>query len=64
MRDAKLAEGVGVKGRFDAAHLAAIHRHLFQDVYEWAGRTRDMPFTLSDGTIASEPTLPKACFER
>jgi cell filamentation protein len=26
---------------FDAAHLKAIHRQLFQDVYEWAGRTRD-----------------------
>ncbi|MEM9523700.1 MAG: Fic family protein [Pseudomonadota bacterium] len=25
---------------FDAAHLRAIHRHLFQDVYEWAGQTR------------------------
>lgn len=29
------------QGQFDAAHLKAIHRHLFQDVYEWAGHTRD-----------------------
>ena len=42
---------------FDAAHLKAIHRHLFQDVYEWAGRTRDEQVRLSDGTIASEPLL-------
>jgi cell filamentation protein len=28
------------KGRFDLAHLRAIHRHLFQDVYEWAGEVR------------------------
>lgn len=27
-------------GNFDLAHLKAIHRHLFQDVYEWAGETR------------------------
>jgi len=27
-------------GRFDLAHLKAIHRHLFQDVYEWAGTLR------------------------
>lgn len=27
-------------GGFDAAHLRAIHQHLFQDVYEWAGQTR------------------------
>ncbi|WP_121253049.1 Fic/DOC family protein [Nocardioides ferulae] len=25
---------------FDQAHLCAIHRHLFQDVYEWAGEYR------------------------
>lgn len=27
-------------GRFDAAHLKAIHRHLFKDVYSWAGQIR------------------------
>lgn len=25
---------------FDYAHLKAIHRHLFQDVYSWAGQSR------------------------
>jgi cell filamentation protein len=29
-----------IKGRFDFAHLQAIHRHLFGDVYEWAGQLR------------------------
>ncbi|MGA8027776.1 MAG: Fic family protein [Bryobacteraceae bacterium] len=29
-----------LKGRFDLAHLEAIHRHLFGDVYEWAGQLR------------------------
>jgi cell filamentation protein len=42
---------------FDAAHLKAIHRQLFQDVYEWAGHTRDERVPLSDGTIAPEPLL-------
>jgi cell filamentation protein len=28
------------KGRFDLAHLGAIHRHLFQDVHDWAGEVR------------------------
>lgn len=32
-------EGVP-QGDFDLAHLRAIHRHLFQDVYEWAGELR------------------------
>lgn len=27
-------------GELDAAHYCAIHRHLFQDVYEWAGALR------------------------
>jgi cell filamentation protein len=27
-------------GKFDPAHYRAIHRHLFQDVYEWAGEYR------------------------
>ena len=27
-------------GDFDLAHLQAIHRHLFQDIYEWAGEIR------------------------
>lgn len=28
------------KGNFDLEHLKAIHRHLFQDMYEWAGELR------------------------
>jgi cell filamentation protein len=27
-------------GRFDVAHLKAIHRYIFQDVYHWAGEFR------------------------
>jgi cell filamentation protein len=27
-------------GGFDSAHLQDIHRHLFQDIYEWAGELR------------------------
>ena len=27
-------------GNFDLAHLRAIHLHLFQDVYDWAGQIR------------------------
>lgn len=35
----RFAEGAP-GGEFDLAHLKAIHRHLFQDVYEWAGDIR------------------------
>lgn len=35
----RLEEGVP-RGAFDLTHLRAIHRHLFQDVYDWAGELR------------------------
>jgi cell filamentation protein len=37
---------------FDSAHVRAIHKHLFQDVYEWAGeyRTQNMQ---KQGTMRS-----------
>ena len=28
------------RGSFDLAHLRAIHHHLFQDIYDWAGELR------------------------
>lgn len=31
---------VPVPGEFDAAHLKAIHRYIFQDVFNWAGEFR------------------------
>src|SRR5438270_8973437 len=27
-------------GKFDTAHLKAIHRYIFQDVFDWAGQLR------------------------
>ncbi|WP_082652809.1 Fic family protein [Aureimonas sp. AU12] len=44
-RQAELFLGLGPSGSFDANHLKAIHHHIFQDVYEWAGHTRnERPF--------------------
>lgn len=51
--------GFWAAGQFDGEHLKAIHYHIFQDVFEWAGRTRDERVKLSDGTIATEPILRK-----
>lgn len=59
-RDLQIRLGAGPTGNFDTEHLKAIHHHLFQDVYEWAGRTRDERVALSDGTVATEPNLRKA----
>jgi cell filamentation protein len=33
-----------VQGKFDLQHLQAIHRQLFQDVYDWAGQIREIDF--------------------
>lgn len=30
-----------IKGKFNLAHLKAIHKHLFSDIYPWAGKIRD-----------------------
>ena len=35
----RAGQGVPVRD-FDLDHLHAIHRHLFQDVYSWAGEIR------------------------
>jgi cell filamentation protein len=32
-------------GDFDLDHLTAIHHHLFQDVYDWAGEIRTVSIT-------------------
>ncbi|HYS41859.1 MAG TPA: Fic family protein [Pseudonocardiaceae bacterium] len=39
IRDVELARTV-LPGEYNLAHLQAFHRHLFQDVYSWAGQLR------------------------
>ncbi|MEY9722078.1 cell filamentation protein [Sinorhizobium fredii] len=41
IRQIEMTEGRGPSGNFDTAHLKAIHGYIFQDVYEWAGHTRN-----------------------
>ncbi|GMA17007.1 Fic/DOC family protein [Deinococcus metallilatus] len=61
-RTLQLREGrapAGTRGNFDLAHLKAIHRHLFGDVYEWAGTTRAEPLTIEGRTVGQPPLLLK-----
>jgi cell filamentation protein len=44
LRDAQL-KAVTLPGRFDLVHLRAFHRHLFGDVYPWAGELRRVDLT-------------------
>lgn len=48
VRQAELARK-GVTGDFSMKHLCSIHKHLFQDIYSWAGKTRTVD--ISKGTI-------------
>ena len=48
VRQAELV-GQGVTGDFSFKHLCSIHKHLFSDVYSWAGKTRTVD--ISKGTV-------------
>jgi cell filamentation protein len=37
-----------LKGDFDLQHLRAVHRHIFQDIYEWAGKDRTLNMSKRD----------------
>jgi fido (protein-threonine AMPylation protein) len=37
-----------IKGKFDLAHLQAIHKHLFCDLYPWAGKLRTIDISRGD----------------
>lgn len=38
-------------GRFSASHYCAVHRHLFQDVYSWAGKLRTVRLSKDTSTF-------------
>lgn len=41
-----------LKGKFDLTHLKAIHRHLFGDLYEWAGEIRTISLSRGSSVFA------------
>jgi len=41
-----------IKATFDTEHLIAVHRYLFGDVYEWAGKFRDENFYKSERVLS------------
>lgn len=47
VRDAQLANAF-LPGAYDLDHLRAFHRHLFQDVYSWAGMLRTVDIGKGD----------------
>jgi cell filamentation protein len=59
-RIVEIEYGLGPTGQFDSSYLKALHHYIFQDVFEWAGHTRNEHVKLSDGSTATEPILRKA----
>lgn len=45
-------------GEFDAVHYRAVHHHLFQDVYEWAGRYRSVRIAKGDSIFCYPENIP------
>ncbi|MCL6229991.1 Fic family protein [Bartonella bilalgolemii] len=43
--------------KFDSSYLKYLHKRLFENTFEWAGCTRELPFTFSDGTVDINSTL-------
>ena len=44
-----------IEGKFDLDHLRRIHKHLFQDMYSWAGELRTVDFakrSQTDGLVS------------
>lgn len=44
----RIEQGCCPTGDFDLKHLQAIHGHIFQDVYEWAGQIREVEIAKTD----------------
>jgi cell filamentation protein len=42
-----------VIGVFDLEHLCKIHEYLFQDVYDWAGKTRSVDIVRGDSRFCN-----------
>ncbi|WP_455481741.1 Fic family protein [Bartonella sp. B35(2025)] len=48
--------------KIDSSYLKYIHQCLFQHTFEWAGQTRDKPFTFMDGSVAVASIMKKREF--
>ena len=54
VRYAELEESP-MPGGFDLDHLCAIHRHLFGDIYPWAGKVRTRSFIAKGSSLFCSP---------
>jgi len=52
-----------IKGNFDFKHFCAIHRFLFEDIYEWAGKPRTSGFMSKGGTVFARSEFIESMFD-
>ena len=45
-------------GRWSVSHFQAVHRHIFQDVYRWAGRPRSIRIRKGDSMFCYPEHIP------
>jgi cell filamentation protein len=50
---------VDIPRTYDKAHLQAIHKHMFQDVYDWAGKFRDVNMSKQGNPFVPPERLDK-----
>lgn len=43
-------------GKYDLAHLQAVHKHIFSDLYPWAGEIRSVQIG-KDGSLFAHPAM-------
>ncbi|MBL1277650.1 MAG: Fic family protein [Ectothiorhodospiraceae bacterium] len=50
--DSSIIGDIGDEINFDLSHLKSIHKHLFQDIYSWAGQTRSYNMAIGHDVFA------------
>lgn len=50
-----------IKGSFDLDHLKRIHKHIFQDLYEWAGQIRTENIAKGNSVFAFHQFIQPLC---
>lgn len=49
-----------VQGKFDLAHLQAVHKHIFSDIYPWAGEIRSVQIAKGESLFAHPGMIESA----
>ncbi|MBR3482540.1 MAG: Fic family protein [Neisseriaceae bacterium] len=50
-----------INGKFDLVHLQKIHRHLFQDIYTWAGKIRTVDISKGKSRFCNHRLIQSYC---